>query len=119
MAAPLSLKTVRLGLSVLAAVLLIPLMSRAESVTQASTGLSLTINSDGSYAIRSADPPMTFGGNVGSFLGDLTTGAGMDNLGSYREITFHYQNGGLRYASIRIYAEKPLAMFSITYLDAA
>ncbi len=119
MAAPLSLKTVRLRLSVLAAILLIPLISRAESVTQASTGLSLSITADGRYTIQSADPPMAFAGNVGSFLSDLTAGAGMDNLGSYREIAFHYQNGGLRYASIRIYAEKPLAMFSITYLNAA
>src|SRR5437764_10515666 len=105
MAAPLSLKTVRLRLCVLSCTLLIPLVSRGETVTQSSTGLTLTIGTNGRYTVQSADPPMQFGGDVGSQLGDLTAGAGMDNLGSYREIAFHYSNGGLRYASVRIYAE--------------
>ena len=119
MAAPLSLKTVRLRLSVLFCILLVPKVSAAESVSQASTGLTLTVTSDGRYTVKSADPPMSFGGNAGSPLTGLITAVGTDNLGAYREIAFRYTNGGARNAGIRIYAERPLALFSVTYADAA
>src|SRR5437879_2765604 len=105
MAAPLSLKTIRLHLYVCA--LLFPVISRAETVSQFSAGLTLTVSQSGSYALESQDPPFRFAGDVGNPLSDLTSGAGMDNLGSYREIAFHYQSNGMREASVRIYAERP------------
>ncbi len=119
MTAPLSLKTVRLYLSVLSCILLIPWISRAETVSQSSTGLSLTVSPDGRYAVQSQTPPFRFGGNLGTPLSELGTGAGMDNLGSYQEIAFHYSSSGQRAASVRIYAEKPIVLFSVTYLEAA
>src|SRR6266478_8896362 len=117
--APLSLKTVRLYLSVLSCILLIPWISRAETVSQSSTGLSLTVSPDGRYAVQSQTPPFRFGGDLGTPLSDLGMGAGMDNLGSYQEIAFHYTSSGQRAASVRIYAEKPIVLFSVTYLEAA
>jgi hypothetical protein len=56
---------------------------------------------------------------MGTPLTDLVSGAGMDNLGSYREIAFHYTSNGLRAASVRIYAEKPIVLFSVVYLEGA
>jgi hypothetical protein len=44
---------------------------------------------------------------------------GSDNLGVYREFTFRYTSNGARAGGIRIYAEKPVVLFSVTYLEAA
>ena len=121
MAAPLSLKTTRLYLCFLSCILLIApaAVSRAETVSVFSTGLTLTVSPTGSYAVNSEDPPFRFAGDTGTPLTDLVTGAGMDNLGSYREIAFHYRSNGLRTASVRIYAEKPIVLFSVVYLEGA
>ncbi len=119
MAAPLSLKTVKLYLCFLSCIVLIApaAVSRAETVS--STGLTLTVSPTGSYAVNSEDPPFRFAGDIGTPLTNLVTSAGMDNLGSYREIAFHYTSNGLRAASVRIYAEKPIVLFSVVYLESA
>src|SRR5260370_16603115 len=106
MAAPLSLKTVRLYLSVLSCSLLIPWVSGAETVSQSSTGLTLTVSLDGRYTLQSQTPPFQFGGDLGTPLSDLSVGAGMDNnLGPYQEIPFHYPSRHLRPPTVRIYSE--------------
>src|SRR2546425_821452 len=70
MTTPLSLKAVRLHLATLACILFIPLLSRAESVSQFSTGLTLTVEPSGRYSVQSQNPPFRFGGDVGSPLSD-------------------------------------------------
>jgi hypothetical protein len=121
MAAPLSLKTVRQRLSLFACIFLISLHGTcfAETVAEFSTGLSLTVDPSGQYTVRSLDPPFHFGGDIGTPLSDLVSGAGIDQIGLYREISFRYASNGARAASIRIYGEKPIVLFSVTYLEAA
>jgi len=106
-------------LSVLSCILLIPWIGCAETVNWASTGLTLTVNADGRYAVQSQTPPFRFGGDLRTSVSDLATTAGMDNLGSFQEISFHYASSGMRAASVRIYSEKPIVLFSVTYLEAA
>jgi hypothetical protein len=118
MAAPLSSKTV-LRLSVLPCLFLLSAKSRAETVSALSTGLALTVNLDGRYSIQSQDPPFGFGGDIGTALTDLVSSSGADNLGPYRQIAFHYTSAGQRAAGIRIYSEKPIVLFSVSYLEAA
>ena len=119
MAAPLPPKTARLYLCFLSWMLLAPAVIHAETVSAFSTGLTLTVTEAGRYTVSSEDPAFRFGGDIGTPLRDLVTGAGIDNLGSYREIAFHYSSNGLRTASVRIYAESPIVLFSVTYLELA
>src|SRR6266542_404886 len=119
MAAPLSLKTVRKRLSLFCCILLISLPVFAETVNDFSTGLSLSVSPSGQYAVKSQDPPFSFGGDVGTPLSDLVSGTGIDQVGSYQEISFRYASLGARAASIRLYSEKPIVLFSVTYLEAA
>ena len=119
MAAPLPPKTARLYLCFLSWMLLAPAVIHAETVSAFSTGLTLTVTEAGRYTVSSEDPAFRFGGDIGTPLRNLVTGAGIDNLGSYREIAFHYSSNGLRTASVRIYAESPIVLFSVTYLELA
>src|SRR5437879_3509696 len=98
MTAPLSLKTIRQRLCLLACLclLLTPAIIRAETVSAFSTGLSLTVTPDGRYQVTSANPAFRFGGDLATPLSDLVTGAGQDKLGSYQEIAFHYRSNGSR-----------------------
>ncbi len=119
MAAPLSLKSVQQRLSLFPCILLITLsgISSAETISEFSSGLTLTVSEAGWYAVQSQDPPFRFGGDLGTPLSDLVMGGGADNLGQYREFTFRYSSNGARAAGIRIYADKPIVLFSLTYLE--
>jgi hypothetical protein len=98
---------------------LFPSLSFAASVTEVSTGITLTMNPGGEYTVESTDPPFRFGGNLDSYLTDLGTGSGADRIGRYQQISFRYQTNGARAASLRLYADRPVVLFSIQYLEPA
>lgn len=82
-------------------------------------GLTATVDPDGTFLVTSRDPAWRFGGALGRALTGIVTTDGTDDLGTYHEIAFDYTEGGARHASIRTYAERPAALFSMTFLDEA
>ena len=87
------------------------------AVTEPTTGIALTVNASGDYTVESADPPFQFGGALQTTLTDLAIGGGADSIGPYQEIAFRYSREGARAAGIRVYAGKPIVLFSVRYLE--
>ena len=88
------------------------------TLTEPSTGITLHVDSSGTYTIATHNPAWAFGGNVGSPLTHILMESGVDALGNYREIGFTYQAQVARASSIRIYSSRPVLLFSTTYLAA-
>lgn len=107
-------------------VLLLPLLYAAcvapvcanETVTIAApmTRLSAQLNPvDGRYRIITKAPLWTFAGSIGAPLSEVATNRGSDKLGAYQQIGFKWQKDQKPMSGeIRLYDEKPLALFSQT-----
>ena len=80
------------------------------------TGLSVTVDTSGNYAVQSAAPAWTFGGSLGVAPTSVATNSRADNIGAYSEITFNYVSGANRSAAIRLYKNSPTVLFTYTYL---
>ena len=91
----------------------------AYTVSEPATGITITVNTSGSYTISVQSPAWTFGGNVGHTLSNVMVNSGTDSLGSYKEITFQYQGSVARSSGIRTYSSRSVVLFSTTYLAAA
>jgi hypothetical protein len=79
------------------------------------SGITATVNTDGSYQIRTQQPAdWTFSGTVGHPLTSRSTTAGNDSVGEYQQVTFGYTDGVPRTASIRVYQNAPVVLFSAT-----
>jgi hypothetical protein len=83
------------------------------------SGVTATVNMNGTYTISTQSPAWTFGGTVGYTLSHITVANGSDTLGSYREISFTYQGQVARVSTIRLYGSRPVVLFSTTYLAAS
>lgn len=88
----------------------------ATTISEPTTGMTVTVDTSGSYTISVQSPAWTFGGNIGYTLSNVIANSGTDALGSYQEITFHYQGRVARNSGIRIYSSRPVVLFSTTYL---
>src|SRR3954468_17861581 len=89
-------------LRVLAATLLLPafVCLHAETIHEVSTGITVTVEENGPYAIRPADPLWVFTGTLPAVPSKLGSNEGHDGIGDYDEITFTFGN---REGSIRTY----------------
>jgi len=83
------------------------------------TGITLSVDRDGSYTIVTQVPSWRFAGTVGHRLTHITVTNGRDSIGDYREIGFSYQATVGRHSGIRAYIEKPVVVFTTTYLASA
>ncbi len=75
------------------------------------SGISVQVNTNGDYEIRSREPAWVFGGTVGYPVDEIKTSSGQDPIGAYQEVTFRWNaqfSGG-----IRRYDEKPAVLFSV------
>ena len=93
--------------------------SSASKTTTLPTGITLSVDRDGSYRIGTQAPSWTFAGNVGYRLTRITVTSGRDSIGGYRETDFSYQATVARRSGIRVYIEKPVVVFTTTYLATA
>ena len=91
----------------------------ATTLSEVSTGIHLNVQPSGTYTISAQQPAWTFGGEIGKPLSNLSVVSGTDGTGKYREIVFHYVEGGAREGAIRIYRQQPVILFSVKYLKAA
>src|ERR1019366_340760 len=92
--------------------LAIPARSAITSV--GSGNISVTVDPSGSYSVTVPDLAWNFIGRVGAPLNNLQSGSGADALGGYSEISFDFQAGAARHASIRTYMEHPDVLFTVS-----
>ncbi|HEV7425761.1 MAG TPA: hypothetical protein VGQ46_05300 [Thermoanaerobaculia bacterium] len=89
---------------------------RAETIHEQSTGITVTVEENGHYSIRTADPNWVFTGKLPAAPSALKTADGHDGIGDYHEITFTF---GTRDGSIRTYENRAAVLFSDRYTVAA
>lgn len=87
------------------------------TISEPTTGITITMNPSGVYSITSQHPAWTFGGNLGHAPTHIAINNGIDRIGRYQEIAFRYESA--REGSMRTYAAKPVVLFSTTYLAAS
>ena len=80
---------------------------------RAASGVSVQVNTNGSYEIRADQLGWTFGGNVGYPVRDIKTSTGTDAVGPYQETAFRWKTPAEFSAEIRCYDERPAVLFSI------
>jgi len=103
--------SIRRVILALAALLLLPLSTLdAETVHEASVGITMTVEHDGRYSIQSADPNLVFTGKLPTPASALATSDGHDGIGDYREISFTFGAG--REGSIRTYEGRAAVLFT-------
>ncbi len=76
------------------------------------SNLSAAVTSDGTYQIVALSQGWTFQGSAGP-LQNVTVSDGRDSIGPWSEISFDHATA--RSSSIRLYAEKPVVLFSTEY----
>jgi hypothetical protein len=103
----------------LAAVLFLLAFSplRAETFHEPSTGITISVEQDGTYAIQSADPVWSFRGTLPTAASSVKVADGHDGIGVYHEISFAF--GTAREGSIRTYAGRPVVLFTDRYTASA
>jgi hypothetical protein len=101
----------------LAISLLVTIGNALGAVTSISgaNGLTVSVNSLGSYSILVESPAWQFGGNIGVPLANVTAQQGADAMGPYAEIVFDYSLDAPRHAGIRAYLNHMAVLFSTTY----
>lgn len=96
-----------------AAAFLVLLLPAYSAVTVVGSGnITVTVSPSGPYSVVVPDLAWNFSGSVGLPLSNLQAGSGADALGGYNEISFDFQAGAPRHASIRAYADHPDVLFS-------
>ena len=76
--------------------------------------IKVTVDPGGAYSVTVPDMAWTFSGNIGVPLTNLQTGSSADALGGYSEISFDFQSGVARHASIRSYRDHPDVLFTVS-----
>lgn len=84
----------------------------APTLPDAPCGISVQVDTNGTYEIRAREPAWTFAGTVGYPIEGIKTASDHDRIGAYHEVTFHW-NAQFS-AGIRRYDNKPLLLFSVT-----
>jgi hypothetical protein len=75
--------------------------------------ITVTVDPAGSYSVTVPETSWIFRGSLGVPLTNLSTVTSADILGGYSEISFDFQSGGARHASIRTYNERRSVLFTI------
>jgi hypothetical protein len=76
-------------------------------------GLSVTVDSKGSFSVTVNDPSWQFGGSVGYPLSNLSTANGIDAAGHFSEISFDFQGDVARHGAIRAYWNRQAVLFTL------
>jgi hypothetical protein len=77
--------------------------------------IAVTVDPSGSYSVTVPDPAWSFSGSIGVPLNNLQNNSSADSLGGYSEVSFDFQAGVSRHASIRTYMEHPDVLFTVSY----
>jgi len=90
------------------------LPSHALTLPSTSSGVTVTVDADGTYSIATKSPVWKFAGSLNAKLTDIAAGTGTDRIGAYTEATFHWTSGVPLTGSIRAYQKNPVVLFSYT-----
>lgn len=77
-------------------------------------GLALTVG-EGGYVLQSCDPAWTFGGTFPARISNFRLSTGTDPVGTYLEAAFDFTAASAHRGTIRVYANSPVARFSLEY----
>lgn len=77
-------------------------------------GLTVSVESNGTYNVLKPDLGWQFEGSIGVALSNLTVGFGADGANGYSEISFDFQSDAPRHAAIRAYSNTPAVLFTAT-----
>lgn len=82
------------------------------------TGIMVSVDDDGMFHVATRDPAWRFSGNIGSRLSRLAPEAGADPAGSYQQLEFAFRSPDrtARVGRIRVYDQRPVVLFEMTYL---
>jgi hypothetical protein len=95
-----------------AALCLLSLPARAATFVEPTTGVAVTVTSDGTYTIHFADPAWTFSGSVSGGAANIHTTAGRDAAGAFQEIGFDEHAKPGRHFAIRTWSGRPGVLFT-------
>ncbi len=95
----------------------LPLISaaplRAASTTiSGAAGLTVTVDSSGSYTIAVLNPSWRFVGQTGFPASNIYPVSGADAMGPYQEISFDFHSDAPRHAAIRAYYNQQAVLFT-------
>jgi hypothetical protein len=82
------------------------------------TGIMVSVDDDGLFHVATRNPAWRFSGNIGSRLSGLASKAGADPAGSYQQLEFEFRSPDrtARVGRIRVYDQRPVVLFDMTYL---
>jgi hypothetical protein len=87
------------------------------AISDPATGISASVTADGGFLVQTTDPQFSFGGELGGAPDQVTTREGEDLAGKYTQLLFRFAaSGALREGGIRVYAGRPVVVFSERYL---
>ena len=89
------------------------------SIADRSTGIGVTFEADGQYAISTGIAGWKFSGSLGHPPTAIVVREGSDSVAAYHEIVVDYTQEGSKQGSIRVYSGKPVVLFNVKYLQAA
>jgi hypothetical protein len=86
------------------------------AVITSASGMSLRLDArTGSYQLTAKQPAWELGGSINQPLKNVAAIQGRDAIGIYQQLAFEWQDGQTPMSGqIRVYKEKPLALFSQT-----
>src|SRR5262245_4514492 len=94
--------------------------SAAVEVASQQTGIGLSVEQDGSFAITTGNPAWTFGGKLSAPPIELAKRSGRDHAGTFGAIELKYwtSDGATRAGVIRVYDRRPVVLFELTLMTA-
>ena len=108
----------RIRLALLCAALWLTASANAAFLTEATTGISLSVVRDGSYTIHLSHPSWTYAGSVKGGVANIVENGGHDTTGDFREIAFDSNTAPARHFAIRTWIGRPGTLFTQTVADA-
>jgi len=103
----------KLAVVILTGILIADNCRAAVTLPDAASGISVQVDTNGTYEIQARNVSWTFGGNIGCPLQEIKTVPGKDAIGSYQEVTFHWKALAEFSASIRRYDDRPAVLLSV------
>ena len=100
--------------SVCAALCLAAATARAATIAEPSTGVTVTVDRDGTYTIQFADPAWTFSGTVNGGAANFRVNTSRDSAGPFQEIVFDERSKPARHLGIRTWSGRPGVLFTET-----
>jgi hypothetical protein len=105
---------VKLHLSFPLLFLLFGRLGAAATTIAGAAGLTVSVDSSGSYDITLPDPQWHFGGNLGTALKNISAAPSVDAVGNYSEISFDFQTDAPRHGAIRAYGNHQAVLFTVS-----